>query len=121
MTTILLSYRVMGRRVSSISFPRFNWKMFYLLAALLSLCLLIFYVYSVNKITANILVVKNYNKQVEELSRENRMLQADLEQFSFWGKIMVGAKELSFEKTTNIKYLQMPSTDSSLARVEQIR
>lgn len=116
MTTISLSYRAVGRKIASMALPRINWKIFHLFAALLALFMLIFYVYSVNKITGNIALVKDYNQQIDLLLKENSALQADLEQVGFWGKIMEQAKELSFEKTSNIKYLQIPVTDSSLAK-----
>lgn len=111
----------MGRKVTSMSFPRINWKMLYVSVALFSLLMLIFYVYSVNKITESVLVVRDYNKQIDELSRENSTLEASLAQVSFWGNIMEGAKELNFEKTSGVKYLQIPVTDSSLAKVDNIR
>ena len=119
MTTVTLGYRAIHHKIKLISFPKINYKIFYLLAILLSLLILmlIFYVYSINELTKGTYLIKNYNKEIDNLSKENRVLQTNFAESGFLEKVQEKVKELSFEKTKEIKYIQI--LESSLADAQQ--
>lgn len=115
MTTIVLSYRAISRKVNFIKFLLVNWKAVYGLAIAFCLLLLIFYVISVNAMTKSYFTIKNYNHQMESLKKEDKSLQIMLSQVNSLGKVENKAKELNFQKTSTIKYIQI--SDNSLARI----
>ena len=117
MTTITLSYRAIGKKSTILGFFSINWKVFYLLSILLSVIMLVFYTYSVNKLTEGAFLIKNYNREMEALLEENKVLEANFSRSDFLEIVMDKTKELSFEKTSDIKYLRI--LDGSLAKASQ--
>ena len=115
MTTISLSRHIIVDRLASVNFPRINWKIVYLSGILLFLPMLVFYVYSINQLTSGVYLIKNYEKEINLLLEENKILETNFTKTSLLGQVVSRAKELSFEKTTNIKYVQI--LESSLAKV----
>ncbi len=120
MTRLSLDYRALYHKMNVLNFPNISWKMIYVLCIALSMVMLVFYVYSVNELTRGYFVVKNYNKQVSSLLEENRNLETNLAKTSFLAEVMAKAGELSFEKTTNIQYIQIQTQDGSLAKADYI-
>lgn len=114
MTTILLSYRVIFRKINFMKFIPVNWKVLYGLGVAACLLLLIFYVISVNAMTKSYFIIKNSNQQIEGLKKEDRSLQIMLSEVNSLGEAESKAKELNFHKTSAIKYIQIG--DNSLAR-----
>ena len=114
MTTLTLSYRAIGRKIESVSFPKINWKIVYVSGILLSLLMLVFYIFLVNELTRGAYLIKNYGKEINLLSGENRILETNSTGVGLLGQVMERAKELSFEETKNIKYVQI--LESSLAK-----
>ncbi len=109
----------MHYRIASLSVFRINWKLFYFFAILFSLVILVMYIYSVNQLTQGTLAIKNYGKEINILSDENRSLEIDFAKIGFLDNTIKQAKELGFEKTKSIKYVKIP--DNSLARANQLR
>lgn len=114
MTTTALSYRAIHNKFTSVSFPIINLKMVYVFSTLLSSLMLVFYIYSVNELTKGAYLIKNYNKEINTLLNENKELEANFAKASFLGEVQQKAKELSFEKTKEVKYVEI--LDSSLAK-----
>jgi|SRR3989344_6941469 len=117
MTTVSLSYRAIGNKITSVHLPRIPWRIVYCLGIALSVGMLVFYVYLVNEMTRSVYVIKNYEKEITVLLGENKKLEAHFTKTNLLGKMTDKARELSFEKTTNIKYVQI--LESSLAKVPQ--
>ncbi len=116
-TAILrLHYRVIQHKITSVNFIKINWKLVYFLAILFSSIMLIFYIFRVNELIQGAYLVKNYNKEVSDLLAENRNLQANFAESDFLGRAQERTKELSFQKTTNVKYIQI--LQSSLAEAK---
>ncbi len=109
MTILTLSYRAIESRVAFI-----NWKIIYSVSILFLLLMLVFYVFLVNELTEGAYLIKNYDKEIKMLFQENKNLEANFAQAQFLGQVTAKAKELSFEKTTNIKYIKI--LESSLAK-----
>ncbi len=116
MTTLTLGYRAINHKIKLISFPRINWKIVYLSGILLSLSMLISYVFLVNELTHGTYLIKNYEKEINILFQENRILETNSTKVGLLGQVMEKAKELGLEKTTNIKYVQI--IESTLAKAK---
>lgn len=58
--------------------------------------------------------MKNYQKKIDNLISENKNLEVNLAQISYLENIQKRTKELNFEKTKSIKYIQI--LDNSLAK-----
>jgi|SRR3989344_2256350 len=94
-------------RISSVSVARFNWKAVYAVGFIFCLVMLAWYIVMVNQLIKGAYVIKNYNKDIRTLTAENKVLEASFAESSFLGDVGQKAKQLSFEKTTNVKYLPM--------------
>ncbi len=116
MTTLTLSIRSINHKIHALSLPRPNWKTMYIFGITLIVLMLISYSFLINKITGEAYVIKNDTKQIETLSQENKSLEINFAKSDFLANIMEQAQGLSFEKTTNIKYVQM--LESSLAQAK---
>ena len=118
MTTLALSYRAISHKISSVNLPKIkiNWKIVYSSGILLSLLMLVFYVYLVNGLTMGTYLIRNYDKEINLLLDENKILENSFTKISLFKQVTDKAKELSFEKTTNIKYVQI--IESSLAKAK---
>jgi len=109
MTTAVLEYF----KVDSIELPRVNWKAVCLAGFFMSLCLLVFYVWQINALTRGFYTVNSYEKQITKLSEENKSLQISFAENSFLGQALTKIQALNFQKTTSVKYIQIP--DNSVA------
>lgn len=97
--------------VNSLNLPEINWKRFYficiLFLAVFAFLFLLFYVFGINDLTEGSYLVKNYHKEIANLSEENAKLETISAEIGFLGSIQEKAKELSFQKAKNIKYIQV--------------
>lgn len=116
MTTITLAARAAKEKVSSVSLPRVNWKAIYLIGILMSLLMVVSYIFLVNQLTEGVYLIKKYNKEVNALYSQNEVLENSFAQTDFLEEVMLKTRELSFEKTKDIKYLQI--IQSPLAKAD---
>lgn len=114
MTAISLTYLSIQNKVKAISLPRINWKLVYIFGILLCFCLLIFYVFSINQLTQGTYLIKNYSKEIDSLSRENKNIETHLAEAGFLDQIYNKVEELRFEKVKERKYIKV--LDTSLAK-----
>lgn len=116
MTTAVLDYLKVQKRIQSrvnaISFPEINWKMICLFGFVICLPLLVLYVWQINDLTKGTYMINSYEKQMSKLSDENKNLQVSFAENSFLGEALQKIQALNFEKTTSVKYVQIP--DSSV-------
>ena len=116
MTTLALTtYKGIHQRVKSLALPNVNWKLMTCTAVLFSVAMLVSYVFLVNELTKGVYLIKNYNKEITSLSRQNNLLQTEFAESGFLGKVTQRAHNLQFEKTTHVTYVQV--LDSPLAAV----
>ena len=101
MTTATLTY------TSVLRLPRVNWKLICFFGALFSVLLLVYYIYQVNQLTLGIYTIKNYEKKIETVSKENSSLESTFAESSFLGGVMEKTQKLNFQKTTAVKYAQI--------------
>ena len=120
MTTLALTYTRIQKKVrsgiDSVNLPSVNWKAVCFFGFFITLSLLIFYAWQVNNLTQGFYLVNSYEKQISKLSDENKNLQISFAESSFLGEALVKIKALNFEKTTSVKYIQIP--DNSLAKAK---
>jgi hypothetical protein len=103
MTTATLSFSK-----TEISFPEMPWKVICIAGFLISLALLIFYVWQIDSLTKGSYLINSYQKQISQLSQENKNLQVSFAENSFLGQAMEKIQALNFQKTTSVQYIQIP-------------
>jgi|SRR3989344_4623578 len=116
MTTLTLGYRAINNKIKTISLPIINWRMFYILGILSIISMLVLYVFLVNGLTRGTYLIKDYNKELNGILVESRILETNSNKTGLLVEVLERAKELSFEKTTKIKYVQI--LDNSLAKAK---
>jgi len=105
MTTLTLSYS---------SWLGINWKMVCTAGFLVACSLLIIYAFLINELTGGTYLIKNYDKQIDTLSQENRNLEVSFAKTGFLGSVEQKTQELNFEKTTSVKYIKILDTSVAL-------
>ena len=121
MTTSTLSLKIKrGTRakLEAISFPEVNWKIICLMGFFASLVLLVFYVWQINDLTKGSYLVNSYEKQISDLSDENKNLQVSFAENSFLGGALTKSEALNFQKVTTVKYIQIPESSVALAETK---
>jgi hypothetical protein len=103
-------------KVSSISMPLINWKLVCLIGFCMSLFLLGFYVWQINDLTRGSYTINNYEQQISQLSDENNNLQVSFAESSFLGQAIEKIQGLNFQKTTAVKYIQIPANSVAIAK-----
>ncbi len=116
MTTLTLSYRILKAKTKSASLPDINLKVICLFCCLSLILLLAVYIFLVNQLTLGAYLIKNYNKEINQLSEQNRSLEINLAQVNFMGQISKKAFSMDFQKTTQINYIKL--FNDSLASAE---
>ncbi len=114
MKSIAIKQNSSYNKVSALSLPGINWKLFYLGMLLMFSVVLVFYVFSVNELTKGVYTIKQYNKEITSLVKENKILANNFSNNNFLIKTQDRAEQLAFEKTKDIKYVQILET--SLAK-----
>ncbi len=94
-----------------------NWKIVCALGFFMNLILLVFYFWQINDLTRSSYLVNSYEKQISQLSNENKNLEVSFAESSFLGQALVKIEALNFQKTTSVKYIQIP--DNSVATIKK--
>lgn len=119
MTTATLSYlRVQKKvqsKIDSIELPVMNWKAVCAVGFVITLTLLVFYVWQINALTRGFYLVNGYEKQISQLSEENNSLQVSFAESSFLGQALTKIQSLNFQKATLVKYIQ--TLDSAVVTI----
>lgn len=108
MTTLTLTYPSINKKVS--------WKAYCSCAFLIALCLAIFYVLEINYMIRGSYLIKGYQKQIDSLSQENKVLEANFAKTSFMGTIGDKTQEMSFKKVKGVKYIQILEASAFLSK-----
>ena len=122
MTTATLSYhrahKNLQAKISSVNLPLINWKAVCFIGFFMSLALLIFYVWQINDLTRGSYLINTYEKQANKLSEENKNLEVSFAENSFLGQSLPKIQELNFQKTSSVKYIQIPDTSVAIAKTK---
>lgn len=120
MTTITLKYLPIISKAQtgakSFVLPKVNIKATMFFIALSILLLSFYYVYEINNLTNGSYQIKKIENKISVLSFENKDLQTNFAKVSFLDSIQEKTQALNFEKTKDIKYLQIPQTSFARAK-----
>ncbi len=112
MTTATLvinrAHKEIQSRIDSIAMPAINWKAVCFSCCVISLLLLLFYVWQVNILAKNSYLANDYERQMNKLSDENKTLQISFAENNFMEHALEKIKELNFQKISAVKYVQVP-------------
>jgi len=78
--------------------------------------MLVIYVVLINNLTQGSYLIKNYNKQMDTLLTQNKNLQTSFAESGFLGNVQDRVQALSFEKTTQITYVQLLDNSLGMAK-----
>lgn len=116
MTTIALHAKGISHRFKSLHVPSFHWKAVYGLAIMALAVMLVVYVVLINNLTQGSYLIKSYNKQMDTLLTQNKDLQTSFAESGFLGNVQARVQALSFEKTTQITYVQILDNSLGMAK-----
>ena len=109
----------MQAKASSVSLPMINWKAVCFAGFLMSLILLIFYVWQVNELTKGSYLINSYEKQINKLSDENKNLLVSSAESSFLGEALIKIQALNFQKNISVKYIQVLDSAAKVAQTSK--
>ena len=116
MLSLALSNYISFRKVKSITLPRVNWRAFYIACAIVFTIATILCAIWVNQLTNGVYLANEYERKINVLLREGKVLEAKFAESGFLGKVTARMRELNFEKTEKVQYIQI--LDASLARAK---
>jgi len=120
MTTATLTHaqiqRNAYRKSKAVELPRINWMVVFVIGAIACSFLLFFYIYQINVLTKGTYLISNYKNSIDKILEENKKLEVNFAENSFLGEVLIKTRELNFEKTTAVKYIQV--LESSLAKAK---
>lgn len=85
-----------------------NWKVFCIISFAMLFSPLIFYIYQINNLTSGTYSISMYETKIAELSKENRKLEVAFAESSFLGDVESRTRQLNFQKTSGVKYIEVP-------------
>lgn len=86
---------------------KISLKFFWILGFILIITLLILYIFQLNLLFSQTYLIQNYEKKLEQLSKENAALEINSIQANSLETIESQIKELGFEKIENIEYIKV--------------
>jgi len=85
-------------------------RLFSAVGIILIAACLVFYIFQVNKEVSERYLVQQYEKKINELSKENKNLELESAQAASLNKILEQVASLNFEKTDKIHYIRIVGT-----------
>lgn len=86
---------------------KFSLKIFWILSALSIILFLAFYIFQANSMVSEKYLLKDYQKKLNNLSRENEFLEINSAQVNSLGNIENLVKDFGFEKVGQVHYIQV--------------
>lgn len=78
------------------------------LSFILIIFLVIFYIFQVNAITASMYLIKNYDKKIESISQENKLLEIKFSQANSLENLRSLVENLDLEEVGKVDYIKVP-------------
>lgn len=110
MTSCSLVRQIPYKKLNLIKLPKINLRILWVVSISLIVLFIGFYIYQVNVEASERYSIQEYQKRITELSRENKILEINSAQIGSLDNITKLLKELSFEKTGKIHYIQVLDT-----------
>ena len=118
MTTATLTYsriqKNLQAKINSVSLPVIDWKKVCFIGIFMSIALLVFYVWQISDLTRGSYLINSYEKQISNLSQENKNLEVSFAENSFLGEALVKIQALNFQKTTSVRYIQILNSSAQV-------
>ncbi len=86
---------------------KLSLKKFLIINLILSIGLLFFYIFQINKTFQISYLVKDFEGSLKQISQENKNLEDNLLKSNSLGDIETLARNLNYERITDIKYIQI--------------
>lgn len=102
-----LTNSILRQGTFSPGLPRVHWKALWIFTFFIVVSLLFFYIFQVNEMTKASLLIPVYEKQIAELSQENKTLKIYFSKANSLKNISSLAKELNFEPIGRIHYIKI--------------
>ena len=105
-------------RLESISLPELNWKMICISAFCIVFLSTSFYAWQIISSTKDYYLINKYQKQISDLSMENKNLQVSFAESAFLGEVLVKASAMNFQKINSIKYIEILNANNPVVVVK---
>ena len=86
---------------------KLNLKFFLILNSILIIIFLVFYIFQVNALISEGYQIQNYQKKIEKLTSENKILEINSFKMNSLENIENKIQNLGFQKTDKIYYIQI--------------
>jgi hypothetical protein len=110
MTSCSSAGEITFKKINVIKFPKIKLRTFWIFSAIFIVFFIALYIYQVNVEIAERYLIKGYQEKMAELSKENKILEVYSAQTTSLDNVTELIKELSFEKTDKIHYIQVLDT-----------
>lgn len=107
MNSYSLTYPISHTRLSLLRIPRLNFAAVWILCLLCAVALLGLYIFQINKMAESSYLIENYEKNLGELTQENKSLEINFAQLNSSENIESLVKNLNFEKVEKIHYIRI--------------
>lgn len=84
-----------------------NLKYFWFAALVLIVSILTFYIFQINAFMSQSYLIQSYQKNIAEISEENRILEIKLTQLNYLEETGPKIQELGLERIDTIHYIQV--------------
>ena len=114
MTTLTLTYKAIQSKAKAFALPKINLPMLYAVTFACLFAMIVLYVVLINNLTGGTYLIKSYTKEMHQLSQAGSELEVDFAKTGFIGNMQSRVRDLNFQKTTQVTYIQIP--DNYLAQ-----
>jgi len=87
--------------------PSINLGVFWISTVILIAALLVFYIFQANWIVSESYQIQNYQRKLNELARENEILEINSAQVNSLGNVEQLVEGLNFEKVGQVHYIRV--------------
>ena len=110
MTSCSLVRQIPYKKLNLIKLPKINLRILSVIGIFLIVLFIGLYLYQVNVEASERYLIQEYQRKITELSKENKILEINSAQIGSLDNVTELLKELSFEKTDKIHYIQVLDT-----------
>lgn len=88
--------------------PILKLNFIFYLSFIFIIFLVIFYIFQFNAVTEGMYLIKNYDKKIETLSQENKILEIKFSQSNSLENLRFLVGNLGFDRVGKIDYIEIP-------------
>lgn len=106
-----MSTQVLIQSISEINLPKINLRKLFILGTIFISALIIFYIFQISKITKSTFLISEYEKEVANLSQQNKDLEAGLFYGNSLSSLETAINKLNYEKINKVHYIQIMDSE----------